>query len=357
MADFGLVVNGREYGGWKSFTVERSLETMCASFGFVFKEGLEGAWPVVEGDECAIVHGGVPVVTGYAETAELSLAGDSSISGRDRMADVVDSAPRLARWTWKDSTPDAIARALCEPFGVVVSVQPSLQLERVARFAVDPGDTAGNTLQKLCASAGLLAVPTEKGGLILTRAGSSRCVTAIVEGDNLREGSARRDTQNRFGEYRVLAQSKAGNQTNGSYAAGVKAVALDGNVRPQRMMVLRPDGHFTIAQAKARAEWEASVRAARALQVTGLAVQGWTQADGTLWPLNALVTVRSPRLRVDGEFLITRVAYSRSKAGGTLTVLDVSSPGAFVPEPKRKATTTGGTGGWKELDAVKRGAS
>lgn len=352
MADFGLVVNGKQYGGWKAFSIERSIETMCAGFSFDFKEGLEGAWPVLEGDECAIVYGGRPVITGYAETAGLSMTGDSTISGRDRVADVVDSSPRLKQWSWKAATPDSIARAVCEPFGVTVSVQPGVALAPLARFSVDPGDTGGAALQKLCSAAGVLAVPNDTGGLTLTRAGSSSCTTALVEGENLRDGSSTRDTKDRFGEYRVLAQQKGSDQNNGA-GASVKGVAIDGNVRPQRLMVLRPDGHLSATEAKARAEWEASVRAARALTATGLLLQGWTQADGSLWPLNALVTVRSPRLRLDGQFLTTKVVYARSKSGGTTTTLDVASPGSFVPEPQKK-TPTGGKGPeWKELRDVK----
>lgn len=353
MADFGLVVNGREYRGWKSFTVERSLETLCASFSFVFKEGLERAWPVVEGDECVITYDGKPVVTGYAETAELSIDGDSAISGRDRMADVVDSSPRLSKWNWKDTGAADIAKALCEPFGVQVRAASWLLLENVPRFSVDPGDTCGSTLQKLCSLAGALAIPTETGGLLLTRTGKTRCTTALIEGENLRAGSSRRDLRDRFAEYRVLAQAKGSNTSNGSYAAGVKGTAIDGEIRPQRMMVLRPDGSLTPEQAKSRAEWEASVRAAKSLQLTGLLVQGWTQADGSLWGLNTLVTVRSPRLRVDGEFLITKVSYSRSKANGTTTVMEVASPSAFTPEPKVKPKASGA---WKELNDIGKGA-
>jgi prophage tail gpP-like protein len=349
VADFGLVVNGKQYGGWKAFTIERSIETMCASFSFDFKEGLEGAWPVVEGDECAIVYGDRPVITGYAETASLSMTGDSSIGGRDRMADVVDSSPRLKKWSWQAASPDSIARTLCEPFGVIVTVQAGLTLTPLTRFSVDPGDTCGAALQKLCSKAGVLAVPTETGGLVLTRAGSATCVTALIQDENLRDGQSTRDTKDCFGEYRVLGQqNQALGWGLGGSSNSVKAFALDGTSRPQRMLILRPDGNLTPSEAKERAQWEASVRGARALTATGLLVQGWTQANGALWPLNALVTVRSPRLRMDGQFLTTKVVYARSKSGGTTTTLDVSSPGAFVPEPKRKRH-----GGWPELDKVK----
>lgn len=350
MADFGLVVNGRQYGGWKAFTIERSIETMCASFSFDFREGLEDGWPIADGDECTIVFGGRPVITGYADSASLSISGDSSISGRDRVADVVDSSPRLQRWSWKSASALSIARAICEPFGVDVAAQLGLTFAPLGRFSVDPGDTGGAALQKLCSAAGVLAVSTEMGGLLLTRAGHARCVTAIVEGQNLRGGSATREQKDRFGEYRVLAQQKGSDAVNGA-SASVRGAAADANVRPQRMLTLRPDGHFTAVDARARAEWEASVRAARALTASGLLLQGWTQADGSLWPLNALVTVRSPRLRLDGDFLITKVVYSRSKSGGTTTVLDVSSPGAFVPAPRQQKATGGGTS-WPELTAA-----
>lgn len=346
MADFALLVNGKEFGGWETVTVERSIETMCSSFSFGFSDAIDGSWPVEDGDECAVVFDGKPVVTGYADRATLSLRGGDTIGGRDRMADVVDSAPRLNKWTFRDSTAEAIATALCEPFGVAVRLQAGLKLETLQRFSVDIGDTGGAVLDKLCKVAGVLAVPTETGGLMLVRGGSTVCATAIVEGGNLLDGSSVRDATNRFGEYRVLAQQRGTDNAHGAYAAGVKGVAIDGNVRPQRLHVIRPDGNMTPTQAKERAEYEASVRAARGRTLQGLAVQGWTQGNGVLWPINALVHVDSPRLRVKGEFLITRAAYTRSKSGGTVTTIDASSSFAFKPAPQVRSNAAAG---WKEL--------
>lgn len=349
MDDFGLLVGGREYGGWTALELSRAVDAMCASFSFSFVEKLGGAWPIAEGDACAVVFDGRPLLTGYVFSTHLSVQGDNEVSGRCRMADVVDSSPRLEKWTFKHSTPLAIASALCQPFGVPVALDAGLVLAPLARFSVDPGESGGTALGKLCKATGMLAMPTETGGLKLTRGGAAgRCVTALVEGVNLLGGSSRRDASERFHEIRVLAQGKAGDDANGSAAAAVQGTATDDAVRATRRLVVRPDGSYAPKEAKARAEWETATRAARGLTLSGLRVQGWTQADGSLWRENALVHVQSPRLRVDGDFLIRSVTFARSKSAGTTTVMECVSRDAFLPEPTRRPAGAARQG-WQEL--------
>jgi prophage tail gpP-like protein len=113
----------------------------------------------------------------------------------------------------------------------------------------------------------------------------------------------------------------------------VRGEAVDSGVRrTDRVLVLHAEESLTKEQAKIRAQWEATVRAARAAAVS-VTVQGWRQATGELWPVNARVAVRAPRLGIDGPMLITQATYEVSSEGGTTTQLSLKRPDAFTPEP------------------------
>ena len=113
----------------------------------------------------------------------------------------------------------------------------------------------------------------------------------------------------------------------------MKGSAIDSSVtRTERVLVIRPEHNVTIASATKRAQWEATTRAARSDVVT-ITVQGWTQADGTLWPVNSLVKVVSPTIAVDGTMLIAQAEYSIDDTSGTTTTLTLKRPDAFKPEP------------------------
>jgi prophage tail gpP-like protein len=133
----------------------------------------------------------------------------------------------------------------------------------------------------------------------------------------------------------------------GEIAAHVRGEALDASVRrTQRVLIVRPEGNATLAQAQRRAQWEAKVRAGRAVSAT-VTVTGWQQASGAVWPVNALVPVRSPTAGIDGEMLITQATHVRS-ASGTTTVLSLARPDAFLPEAV--VTKKGENWRWAELN-------
>ena len=75
-------------------------------------------------------------------------------------------------------------------------------------------------------------------------------------------------------------------------------------------------------------------------------VQGWTQADGSIWPVNALVPVRDPWLGIDGDMLIVQAEHGLSSSGST-TALSLRRPEAFLPEATITAASEAKT--WSEL--------
>jgi prophage tail gpP-like protein len=355
MTEVAIRVSGREYRGWKTARVTRSIEALSGSFDLNVSERWENQkqpWPIGEGDLCAVLVSGQTVINGFIDRRELSFSATDhsvSVSGRDRAADLVDSSALLDKWEFSHVDVLSLARQIARPYGLAVSLQPGLVLPSIAvpkKLSIDPGDTAASALETVCKIAGLLAVSDGQGGIMLTRSGSARCTTEIVEGENMLTGKATFDYSGRFASYLVLGAHKGNDEFNGEASAAVKGTADDdGIARKARTLVIRPEGNVTIAQAKKRAEWEAATRAAKSGAVT-VTVQGWTQADGSLWPLNRLVRVRSPLLGVDGDMLITQAVYSLSTAEGSTTELSFKRPAAFDPLPRQ---TSSGDGLWKEI--------
>lgn len=344
MADFALLVGGREYSGFKSIRVTRDIETLSSSFELGFHEkwaGQNQPWPIRRGDECKVLFDGEPVISGYITSEKRSLTSSPSVTGKDSAADLVESAAMLDKWEYVSTAALDLARKVCLPFGVPVSPRPGLTLATIDKLSINPGDTAGAVLEKVCRDVGVLAISDGHGGLLLTRAGTDKLEVSLRQGNHpLLDGSATYTTDERFAEYRVLAANKKNRS--------VAAIARDETVRAKRKTIIRPASPITPQQAKERAEWEAAVRNARSATVS-LDVFGWRQKPGgKLWPINKLVHVHAPRLDViDQWLLISGAEYQLDDSNGQTTRLNLKWPGAFAPEPSIKKGTD--RGDWKEL--------
>lgn len=347
-----LRVNRVVYEGWKTAHVTRSMETVANGFELEVSErwaNQSKPWPIKEEDECKLLLDGTPVITGYVDTRTISRTAEDhtlSVSGRDRTGDLVDCSVYLSKWEFRNLNVRQFAALICQAFQITVTNQTGLSIDPIKRLSVDQGDTAFEAIEKACRIAGVLCVADGNGGLLLTRAGVNRCKTALVEGENLLSLSGTFDATGRFRTYIVLGQHASTSEFFGKPAARVKATCTDEAVsRHWRSLVVRPEGNVTPAQAKTRGEWEAKVRAARAETIT-VTVQGWSQA-GALWPINALVPVRSPSLGVNGDLLIVQAVHTLDSNAGSVTELTLKRPDAFKPEPVLKPAK--GLSEWPEI--------
>jgi prophage tail gpP-like protein len=348
MREVVLTVNGTEYRGWKEIRITRSLESLCGSFSMSVSERWEGQtkrWPILEGDECVVRLGDEPIITGYVDTREMSLSASEhrfSVSGRDRAADLIDCSAVLEAWEFNGMGVLEIAQRVAKPFGIEVTMQPGLAPPPAPpRIVINPGESAFDVIERACRLAGLFAISDGQGNVILTQAGSAPTATPIIEGQNILEASAQYDASACYRQYIVIGQQQGGDPLFGTLAADVRAEALDQNVkRASRVLMIRAEGSVTIQQAQDRVNWEAAVRHARALEIRAT-VQGWEQADSTLWPVNAKVMIEATVLGVRGELLISEVVYSLSQGGGTTTELTLRPPDAFLPQPEIPKNTGG----------------
>jgi prophage tail gpP-like protein len=355
VADVRLSVNGSLYGGWKRVRITRSIESISGSFELDVSDrwaGQDEPWAIAEEDACTVEIDGQVVIDGFVDRRSLSLSGNQralSYSGRDRAAALVDCSAILDSWTFRKTGILEIARKVAAPFDIEVTVQDGLSLPAPpAKLVINPGDTAFQVIARAAETAELLAVSDGAGGIVLTRAGTGRAA-ALVQGQNVKSASVDYDATERFRSYIVATQFGGSDDTSGADTTARATATDEGVRRTARVLHVRPDGVVSKESARRRGDWEARIRAARAETVT-VSVHKWTQPDGELWPINALVSVRIPSIGVDGDMLITQVEYSLGDGDGETTQLRLVRPDAFTPEPRAVVGGTGSSGTrWKEL--------
>jgi len=335
-----LDVNGRVYSGWTAISITRSIEAISGRFSLGLTERWPGqptVWPVLPEAECAISIGDDIVLTG--DVGQIAPSFDDSqheisATGRDRTGRMVDCSAVHSPGEWSGIKLDRLAAILAKPFGISVKnetdVGPAWTQDKP--FKLQPGETAFEALDRACRMRGVLPISDGVGGLTLTKPGQTRCSTALIQGQNIKAASLTSDISDRFATYIVRGSQPSSDMLDPEQAASVEGRATDGMLKSYRPLIIIAESSVDIAAARKRAQWEATVRAARAATVS-VTVQGWRQGNGDLWPVNALVNVDLPWLRVSGEMLISELTHSLDESGGSQTQMTLRRPDAFIPQP------------------------
>lgn len=387
---FALYVEGEVYKGWQSMRVTRRLEAATSDFELSVSErwNLEDdAWQIAPGNKCEIRFEDETVLTGYVDAYRPSYDATSHnvrLSGRSKTCDFVDSSVLVDGGQFTGMTVGAIAKELAKPFGIEVVLEADGDAE--GEVQVNQSETCFGLVERLCRLQELLITDDAQGRLVICRAGSSQCSSALKHGVNIKSASANLDDSKRFSHYYVKAQ-RPGNglkaNDNGEadwlsdwqssaqfrmipnvserYAlrmaefrareragAGsskkrkaprtltqVGATVLDKGIARYRPHVIIAETQANDKDAQKRAEWEMRRRLAQALRAT-ITINGWRQQDGRLWATNEMVDVLAPWLALDRELIIAQVQFSYGTEG-EVTELELTLPDAFLPDAKRKA--------------------
>ena len=346
MSEVEITSNGLIYGGWKSATITRSIETLCGAFSLSVSDTWDEAssWTLREGDPAEIKIDGQIVITGFIDKRAVSISATShsvTIEGRDAAADLVDTPVRLTAWEYLKVKPSQILDAVAEYFQISVLPAEGVTLpdSTIDKFSINPGETGFAVIDRFARLFGVLPVSDGKGAIRLIRPGVTRAPVSLEEGRNIKEAKASYDQKSRFYSYTVLGQQR-GSEKVRKNANQVEGVAFDLNMsRRNRTMILQSENAITPEQATARAQWESDVRAARAERVS-VTVQGWTEG-GYLWTPGELVPVRAKTLGINGDMVIASVSASKGTNRGEETELELTRPDAYKAAPEEDRA-------WKE---------
>lgn len=330
--DVALLVNGKQHFGWEDVSIKRSIRALCGSFSLSVTEKWaeqQQPWLINPGDTCKLLLGSDQVISGYVDDTAPKYDANSrsfGVTGRDKAGDMVDCSTEVKSINGLNLF--SFAKKVAGPFGVGVVDQVG-DAYRFTNATVNPGESAFDALDKQGKLRGVLFVNDGNGNIIITRAGTTKAATELVEGVNILEADAHYDWKNRFSKITAKGQALVGDDP--TIDLGPKGSAVDSQITRYRPLIIVADGLMTPQLCTDRAKWEVTVRSGRAAALN-VKVQGWRQADGTLWPINKLIRVRSPYLGINIDLLSSEVTYSKSNAG-TFSVITLVPASAYSFDP------------------------
>lgn len=396
-----LLVNGQEYGGWKSVRISAGIERQARDFDLEVTDRWPGQTTIPRriqpGDSCQVFIGQDLVLTGYVDATPIKYDGKSvgvGVKGRSKTADLVDCCPVptgealgsiIKPWgdvidangktenvirppsktaaQWRHQKMEVIASALAAPYGVRVISETDTG-KAIPEHQVQIGESVFESIDRMMRQRHVLSTDNERGDLVFIDVGSGgTCITAIELGVNVLEGSTDLDYKGVFSEYIVKGQ-RAG--TDDAYASdvaeeegealdtsdtdviGETASASDSRAKRRRVLVIKQGGHSDDGTCKDRAEYERAHRAAKALE-TSYTVAGWRQADGKLWKPNTVVRVRDGLIGFNTEMIIAEVAWVMDSKGLRTEIRVGPQDGYVTKAAKLKKSKKGGGESWSDI--------
>lgn len=333
-------VNNQIYEGFKNIRLSRSLTSLTGSFEIV----LVDKWMTEKKDfdlkpglEIACKIGKRPVYKGYIDKFDIVLAPGSrnlTISGRDKTGDLVDCS-HIGKNEFNNMKLEAIAKELVRPFGIDVIIFADTGAP-FTKFTITQGDSVFKSLEKLAKQRNLLLTSSPEGNLVFEKKAIIRSSTELLEGHNIKSAAISLDNTERFSQYIVKSQAIGiiGDITDSTQGKGQ---AFDQGIGRYRPIVILNENQGDGKTAQQRAEWESSLRAAKAC-VVNVVVVDWIQKDGELWATNQVVHIDCPSIGIKQDMLISKVNFELSE-NGKITELELIRPDAFEFKTKIKKET------------------
>lgn len=302
-----VTVKGIDYAGWKTIDVFRDMEELVGDFKFEMVDLKKGEkLPLIRaGDDCLISIQATPkddpfvIMTAFVDAVSASLNEKGvrfSISGRDKTADLIDSALDQAG-EWKNEKFEDFVEDIIEPFGLEVVLDSAVDTgPEIPTINYDQGTKIYELIRKHAELKQLLLFTLPDGRILITRAsleritpdGTESQMTAFIEGVNILSATAISDWSEVYREYIV----KGSRQSTAEDASETEATQIEGRTiderfpisRKSRKLVIIPEVEQSNVSAQARAQWEATVRIARA-EGYSIVRQGWQPEINRLAPL------------------------------------------------------------------------
>lgn len=352
MSDFELFVGRTKLTQFENGWVKRELDTIADSFEFQYADlrtNLNEGSPILPGDAIYIKLCGETLLTGYVDDTSVQYTADTlqlTARGRSKTGDLVDCSAIRQNGRWRDTSLLQIVTDLCKPFGIDVEVNVT-GIEKFKRFAIEPGESAADAIQRACRLRAVWATCTVDGNVLITRAATGdRASIGLEYGKNIISGERFDSWAQRHSQYFLKGQVPSDDQLAGRAATQLSSEDIfDEGVDRYRPLLLVSTGADRKGDLKRRAQWERNRRAGSGerwlyrVDGYGYDVERYVgqfkskrRAAYRLWLPNQLVKVSDPRLEAGGELLISSVSYrwqAEGDDGGRTTDLGLNRQEAF----------------------------
>lgn len=308
-----VYVNKKAYDGWEDVQLTLELNSLANDFQLQVTDKWredQVPWGIQPQDVIHVHIGKHSMITGYVDKVEASVDKDNrsfTVSGRSKTCDLVDCSAQDT--TYSGLTVDEAIRKMAQPFGIGVIALADVG-SALDSIKIQTGETFFTAIDRIIKQKKLLVYSDGNGNVVLSKVGTRRSSTELKQGVNVLSGKASYDYTERFSEYQTkgqndlfLAELKQGAAPTGK--------ATDAAVKRFRPTVINNETNTDDASGEDRAAYEASIRAAKSIQVE-VEVQGWIRADGTPWAINELVNCDLGFLGTRRQMLVKKVSYSKS---------------------------------------------
>lgn len=342
-----LVIDGRSYTGFLSAEVESRMDALARRFKFVASTRTgTNDMPFRPGQTCQVLIDGERVLNGFIERIEFRTDQEGNtytISGRDRMADVMDSnlpglddvgltvkqaCQRVLSFLGVRAGVIDLANTGARPF------EDSLDI-----VAPEPTDTAFDFLSSVAKRRQVLLTSDGDANLVITQGIGLRVDQRLVNradgvGNNLVAAEFIVDHSLRFGTYIVESQlnvaaiGQSGGSASAREIAGVEATLADPDgIRASRVRSVTSESSYPPGDSRSRATWECNTARARSRQYVAT-VPSHRDRNGELWRPNTAPYVEDDFAGIKRRMLISGVKYIEDETGHT-SILTMTESGAF----------------------------
>lgn len=368
-------VNGRVYGGWKSARIEIGMEQLARAFSLEVTDkypGNEEYRRIVPGDAVQLFIGDDLLCTGYVTATPIKYDGHSvsvQVQGKSKTVDLVDCCPvgvyggsgggsgeakSANKWegvvvgngvkkqakvispatvktmSWHGKKTSEIMAALVAPYGIKVYVTSELG-DKVANHTVNPGEKVKDSINRLITLDDLVVTDTETGDLqIVDVSAAGECYDKLELGKNVLSASASFDASSLYSRYVVLGQKSGVDADFGKGASESKGIVDSPFFKRNRLLVLKEKGQSTKQTCGQRATFERKYREAH-FRSAIYSLQGWRQADGSIWNINTVVQIIDPIIG-DQTALVSKIVFTLDSSG-MKTELSVIQPEGYKRDP------------------------
>lgn len=334
MKQIELKLNGAAYSGWKRVSVVRSIEALCGRFDIEASDKVP--FPIPRAGAVELNLYGNKILTGYTDMLSVDISSTEhvlNIVGRDKTGDLVDCSVQVTSQEMLNVTLRDVIEAAVLDFGItaIFDVEPA---EKFKKFSFQD-ETCWDAIERACRLRGVFATTNENGQVLIQSYGTKRATDGIIMGENVLAARTSFNEIDRYSAYTVYGQQPGDDNTSAEATTESEGFATDGGVKRYRPLTVIAEGAVDNNIAQQRAEWEATVRAARAIS-TEIVVQGWQMSDGNLWRENMLVKCVLPQNGINGDMLIKEVAYTLDDKAGEKTRLSLVRPDAYIKQPDLK---------------------